>query len=108
MKMPFPLPAVPAAVRFFKFVTPARDTDCWLWTGSANREGYGRFHYDGRPGYAHRWVYEHFFGGIPNGLEIDHLCRNKSCVNPFHLEAVPHIVNTRRRDAALAAARAVA
>ena len=65
---------------------------CWLWTGPLNNKGYGR----SGDGYAHRRSYEIFTGPIPEGLEIDHLCRNRRCVNPEHLEAVTHVENLRR------------
>lgn len=58
-------------------------TGCWLWKGNLNQE-YGYF----IGGRAHRISYEHWNGSIPNGLQLDHLCRNRNCVNPQHLEAV--------------------
>ena len=83
-------------VRFFRFV--AEDGECWRWTGTKNR-GYGHFRtLDGRI-YAHRWAYEFFVGPIPDGLTIDHLCRNRACVNPDHLEPVPMRVNVHRSEA---------
>lgn len=66
---------------------------CWIWQGSINPDGYGK-----RSGkYAHRIMYEKHIGAIPIGLQIDHLCRITSCVNPAHLEAVTHTENIRRR-----------
>lgn len=69
---------------------------CWQWTGSVHPNTcYGRvFGPDG--GQAHRLVYEQLIGSIPEGLVIDHLCRNRSCVNPAHLEVVTSRVNTLR------------
>ena len=61
---------------------------CWNWTGSRNRGGYGRFTKKYGTTLAHRIVYEALKGPIPKGLTIDHLCRNKRCVNPEHLEPV--------------------
>lgn len=84
----------PAEVRFWQFVNKT-DT-CWLWTGFCDKNGYGRFK-DGDVGHrAHRWSYEHFVGPIPEGLQIDHLCRVTGCVRPDHLEAVPAKENVRR------------
>jgi hypothetical protein len=60
---------------------------CWLWTGGKS-SGYGTMTIDGRSVMAHRWAYEYFVGPIPPRLQIDHRCRNPSCVNPAHLEPV--------------------
>lgn len=74
---------------------------CWLWTGGHFRNGYGRFGI-GKTGdpttLAHRIAYGFLRGPIEDGLELDHLCRVKSCVNPWHLEPVPHSVNNARSD----------
>lgn len=68
---------------------------CWLWTASTNK-GYALLK-DGRKNIAiHRWMYEHFVGPIPDGLDLDHLCRVRHCVNPAHLEAVTRGVNVLR------------
>jgi hypothetical protein len=76
---------------------------CWLWAGAAMAKGYGSFGaVPGKLILAHRWAYEHFVGPIPAGLVIDHLCRNRSCVNPAHLEAVTGLENTRRGARAIA------
>ncbi len=69
--------------------------DCWEWTGAKAR-GYGYTWYEGKVSPAHRVVYELLVGGIPDGLQIDHLCRNPPCVNPDHLEPVTSEENTRR------------
>jgi hypothetical protein len=70
---------------------------CWTWTAAKTKLGYGKFHYDGRLGKAHGFAYEHFIGPIPDGCEdLDHLCRNPSCVNPAHLEPVTHRENVLR------------
>jgi hypothetical protein len=73
-----------------------RDGDCWVWTRSKNDKGYGQITHDGRVMYAHRLTYQLMVGPIPEGLEIDHLCRNTSCCRPSHLEAVTHAENIRR------------
>ena len=72
---------------------------CWQWAGSLVTQGYGVLRDGQRRQYAHRLSYEHFKGPIPKGLEIDHLCRNRGCVNPDHLEAVTHKVNMLRGEA---------
>lgn len=69
--------------------------DCWIWTGEKSG-GYGRLTIDRKPTYAHRWSYEYHRAPIPAALVIDHLCRNRACVNPWHLEPVPLSVNVRR------------
>jgi hypothetical protein len=71
---------------------------CWQWTGSKNNCGYGRVSYLRENRLAHRVSYVTFKGEIPNGMTIDHLCRNRACINPDHLEAVPIGVNVLRGD----------
>ncbi len=80
-----------------RFWAKVEKTDgCWLWTGAENGRGYGTFWSEGMVVRAHRWAYGHLAGPIPDGLDLDHLCRVKSCVNPDHLEPVTHRVNVRR------------
>jgi hypothetical protein len=90
--------ARPAVERFLEFVSVAAD-GCWLWTGTTTAKGYGMF-FPGASGprmqSAHRWAYEHYVGPIPDGLQIDHLCRNRRCVNPEHLEVVTARQNQER------------
>lgn len=69
---------------------------CWLWSAFRNQHGYGMIRDEGRVVRAHRVAYEAFRGPVPKGLELDHLCRNRACVRPSHLEAVSHAVNMRR------------
>jgi len=79
----------------------AGEGGCWIWTGkqqSQSRGGYGRIRHDGRTLAAHRVSYEAFIEPIPTGLQIDHLCRNTRCVNPYHLEPVTARENTLRGD----------
>jgi len=73
-------------------------TGCWLWKLRLSK-GYGRFGYDKRVELAHRVAYWHWVGKIPKGLELDHLCRTRHCVNPNHLEAVTQQENIRRGEA---------
>lgn len=68
---------------------------CWLWRGYIDAAGYGRFTSDGTP-IAHRVAYQFIVGRIPEGMELDHLCRQRNCVNPDHLEPVTHHVNMLR------------
>ena len=72
--------------------------DCWEWTGHVRKDGSGQFRRGDHVVNAHRVSYELTHGPIPDALEIDHLCRNRSCVNPSpkHLEAVPKPVNILR------------
>jgi hypothetical protein len=82
--------------RFFQKVTVARAEDCWLWQGALTK-GYGAFRgADKKRHEAHRWAYEFLRAPIPPGLTIDHLCRVKTCVNPWHLELVTRQENARR------------
>lgn len=91
-------------VRFTeKFVV--RPDGCWIWTASTCGAGYGQFWLDGRYHRAHRVSYEMFVGPIPEGLVIDHLCRQPLCVNPAHLEPVTRRENTVDRGVSNAAHR---
>lgn len=82
---------------FAKYVdkTSSIVTGCWIWTGSKSRDGYGRVR---RGEVASRWVYQILRGEIREGLELDHLCKNRICVNPDHLEPVTHKENILRGD----------
>lgn len=72
-------------------------TGCWEWQGYCNPRGYGTVEQRGiRRTPAHRYMYEQRYGPVDSRLDIDHLCRNPSCVNPDHLEAVTHAENARR------------
>lgn len=72
---------------------------CWEWAGARIWNGYGRVVVHGKQHFAHRAVYEHFVGMIPGGMTLDHLCRNRACVNPSHMEAVSLKENILRGSA---------
>lgn len=82
--------------RFYKKVQIT--DDCWLWIGGLNIQGYSVMKIFKKSGSAHRFSYEYFKGLIPEGLQIDHLCRVKRCVNPDHLEAVTSHANIMRSE----------
>ena len=79
-----------------RFADKVEIADCWIWTGFCNSDGYGSF-WDGRRQVrAHRWAYEYLTGTDLGSLPLDHLCRNRGCVNPDHLEPVTQRENTAR------------
>lgn len=86
-----------------------RTGECWVWQATLSKGGYAMMFIDGRMRSVHRWVYEHFVGGIPDGMHLDHTCHtgdascpggvtclHRRCVNPAHLEPVTPKENTRR------------
>lgn len=86
-------------------------TPCWVWTGPTSGtayqgqkkgrgHGYPRMNLDGQTVAVHKVVWVHYEGFIPGRKQLDHLCRNRLCVNPDHLELVTHLVNQKRRCAA--------
>jgi len=72
------------------------DTPCWVWTGTHSHDGYGQVKATGAMRYVHVVVYRALVGPIPEGLELDHLCRVRDCSNPAHLEPVTHKENHAR------------
>lgn len=88
--------------RFEDKYEPEPNSGCWIWTAYLKPEGYGMIHTGSeklktsKPSLAHRVAYEFYRGSIPEGLELDHLCRTRCCVNPYHLEPVTRKENQRR------------
>ncbi len=78
------------------------ESGCWEWTGARTRQhrpgagGYALYHADGKLQLLHRWTYQQFVAPIPDGMQIDHLCRVRNCVRPDHLEPVTAAENARR------------
>lgn len=79
---------------FEKYVD--KSGECWEWSGSHYVNGYSKITSGRDQALAHRWAYEHYRGRIPDGMVIDHLCRNRGCVNPDHMEVVTNNENLRR------------
>lgn len=80
-----------------KVALPSGPLGCMEWIGACSTNGYGAFWLEGRQGAAHRRAFEVMVGPVPDGMELDHLCANRRCVRPCHLEPVTHAENLRRR-----------
>lgn len=91
------------ALQRFESKTVKDPSGCWEWRAFRNASGYGQFgvREDGKQRivYAHRFAYEAYIGLIPDGLTVDHICRNRGCVNPTHMELVTAVENLRRGHA---------
>jgi hypothetical protein len=94
-------------VRFWRNVVKGDNESCWNWVGRKDKDGYGRFAFKPKHYLAHKFLYERTKGKVPLGLELDHLCFNRACVNLKHLEPTtgrqnilrgssPSAVNSRR------------
>lgn len=93
---PFPAEQIEAVRARFAGRFSEDTSGCWVWNGSRTSAGYGQLIIDGRKKYAHRISYELAGREIPEGLVIDHLCRNRACINPAHLEPVTRRTNNLR------------
>jgi hypothetical protein len=84
------------------------DSPCWMWRGNRDRDGYARFAAGEKRGFsrAHQFAYEVLVGPVKGGLHLDHLCRNRRCVNPSHLEPVSVRENLMRGETYAASAAA--
>lgn len=94
--------AVPPEQRFWSRVETV-ESGCWLWTGHVANTGYGIIHIDRKPYGAHRFAYQLLVGPIEKGLQLDHLCLVRHCVNPAHLEPVTCRTNLQRGETLAAA-----
>src|SRR5690554_52868 len=84
--------------RFWAKVSLPDQNGCLAWQATKTRDGYGKFRFSGRLWRAHRFAYSALVGAIPDGAQLDHLCRNRACVNPEHLEPVPPRTNVLRGE----------
>lgn len=98
--------SAPICDRFWSKVGRGGPSDCWEWTGPINAKGYGRFHAVGASEMAHRTSVRLSGREIPEGFEVDHVCRNRRCVNPAHLRVVTHQENLLAGATIVAAAAA--
>jgi hypothetical protein len=91
-----PIARMSSTERFWSYVT--KSPGCWGWSGPRNRDGYGKFSADSKRVSAHRFGYQLLVGSIPSGMEIDHSCRVRSCVNPAHLQIATRKQNVENID----------
>jgi len=89
-------PPIPIETSLLNKISPEPNSGCWLYLGALQRNGYARIRFNGKTVIAHRVSYTIFKGEIPAGLELDHLCRVRCCVNPDHLEVVSRSINVSR------------
>lgn len=82
--------------KLWEFTVVNTETNCWEWQRGLSDYGYGRVRLGHRRAFAHVIGWEQMRGPVPEGLELDHLCRNSRCWNPDHLEPVTHQENMRR------------
>lgn len=94
-----PRPKRPLSERFWEKVDA--EGDCWEWNGTHTQGGYGTFKIDGTMKVVHRVAWELLIGPIAEGMQLDHLCRNRGCLNPSHLEEVTPTENVRRGMSAI-------
>lgn len=94
---PFPVTGRRTVERFWNKIDICGPNDCWLWTASTQSRGYGQFYLAGTVVLAHRLAYELVVGAVPDGQQVDHLCRVLRCCNPSHLESVTQQENILRQ-----------
>ena len=97
-----PIPEFEDHARFLKFISINKETDCWEWNGKLSPEGYGRFRVKDGDKWntygSHRVSYSIFKGEIKKEMMIDHVCRNRKCVSPYHLRQVDAITNVHENS----------